>query len=298
MNEQKKVEAATEVNEVIKKGGGVAAFFDLDGTLVALPSLERRLFRTLRYQRALSTRNYFSWLKEAFRLMPRGISAILHENKMYLRGLHIVDEHGDGDVSVSTRHNAGRQAGRHDSVLLRHNPSLPAPVFLVQAMDQVTWHAKQGHEIVMISGTLEPLARDAARALESELAAHGIAATIRVCATRLEVANDECTGRILGEAMFGESKARAAKRLALEMRFDLARCYAYGDSTSDRWLLAEVGKPVAVNPSEDLASIARRRGWPILNWDGKEALTPRRRERRRITVKKEHGTAITERFLV
>jgi len=37
-------EEINELNEVKKKSGAVAAFFDLDGTLVALPSMEKRLF--------------------------------------------------------------------------------------------------------------------------------------------------------------------------------------------------------------------------------------------------------------
>src|SRR5260370_13499398 len=39
--------------------GRVAAFFDLDGTLLARPSLERRFFSGLRYQRAIPVENYF-----------------------------------------------------------------------------------------------------------------------------------------------------------------------------------------------------------------------------------------------
>ncbi len=98
MKERKEV---NEVKEVKEKSGRVAAFFDLDGTLVALPSLERRLFRTLRYRREIRTKNYFSWLLESLRLMPRGINAILQGNKMYLRGVQILDERGEGDGEVS-----------------------------------------------------------------------------------------------------------------------------------------------------------------------------------------------------
>src|SRR5258708_17456440 len=39
--------------------GRVAAFFDLDGTLLARPSLERRFFFELRDQRAIPVGNYF-----------------------------------------------------------------------------------------------------------------------------------------------------------------------------------------------------------------------------------------------
>jgi HAD superfamily hydrolase (TIGR01490 family) len=266
-----------EVNEVEEKSWGVAAFFDLDGTLVELPSLERRLFQILRYRRLIPSSNYFLWLKEAARLMPRGISAILQANKMYLRGVRVFDESGEGDGDISSWHKSGHQAEGQASAPPLRNPRLPVPTFFAQAIERVAWHAKQGHEIVLLSGTLEPLARKAARALEGELAACGITVKIQVIATRLEEMRGRWTGRILGEVMFGEAKARGATRLAAEMSLDLERCFAYGDSLHDRWLMAVVGRPAAVNPSTDLASVARERGWPILKWEEKENITQRPR---------------------
>jgi len=278
---------AKETEEVKEKSGRVAAFFDLDGTLTALPSLEKKFFRMLRYRRAIRAKNYFSWLREATRLMPRGISAILQANKMYLRGVQVFDERGEGDGDVSCWHKDGLQAEGQASAPPRRNPRLPVPPFFAQAIERVAWHAKQGHEIVMISGTLEPLARGAARAMETELAVRGITLTIRVFATRLEAMDGRWTGRVLGEAMFGEAKARAAKRLAEEMRLDLGRCYAYGDSLNDRWLMAAVGRPAAVNSSKDLADMARTRGWPVLNWERKESPTQRRRGHGEVAERKE-----------
>src|SRR3989449_956336 len=263
-----KIQEAREVKEVKgvkEKSGGVAAFLDLDGTLVALPSLEKRFFRMLRCRRAIPGRNYFLWLSEAIRLAPRGISAILQANKMYLRGVQILDERGEGDGDILRWHKDGHQAGGQASAPLRRNPRLPVPAFFAQAIERVAWHAKQGHEIVLISGTLEPLVRGAAHALEAELAARGITVRIRVFATRLEEMSGTWTGRVLGEAMFGEAKARAVKRVAKEMQLDLARCYAYGDSLNDRWLMAAVGRPAAVNPSKDLRNMARTLGWPVLH---------------------------------
>ena len=281
-----------EIEEAKEKSGRVAAFFDLDGTLAALPSLEKRFFRMLRYRRAIRAKNYFLWLREAMRLMPRGISAILQANKMYLRGVQIFDERGEGDRDVSSWHKDGRQAEGQASAPPRRNPRLPVPAFFSQAIERVAWHAKQGHEIVLISGTLERLARGAARAMETELAARGITVTIRVFATRLEEMDGRWTGRVLGEAVFGEGKARAAKRLAEEMRLDLERCYAYGDSLNDRWLMAAVGRPAAVNPSRDLADMARMHGWPVLNWQGKESPTQRRRGHGEVAEKREQPRMI------
>jgi HAD superfamily phosphoserine phosphatase-like hydrolase len=268
-----------EKEEVKGKSGGVAAFFDLDGTLLGPPSLEKTFFRVLRYRRAIPARNYLLWFRETMRLVPHEISAILQANKMYLRGVQILDERGEGGGDVSSRQKDGHQAEGQAPAPPRRNPRLPVPTFFPQAIERVARHRKQGHEIVLLSGTLEPLARGAARAMETELAERGITVTIRVIATPLEVMDGKWTGRVLGEAMFGEAKARAAKRLAEEMRLDLGQCYAYGDSMNDRWLMEAVGRPAAVNPSKDLAGIARTHGWPVLSWEAKENLTQRRRDR-------------------
>src|SRR5260370_21948742 len=98
------------------------------------------------------------------------------------------------------------------------------------------------------------------------LAVRGVAATVAVCATRLEEREGRWTGRIAGEAMFGEAKGRAVRRLARERGFCLERCYAYGDSLSDRWMLEAVGRAAVVNPSWRLARFARKKNWPVLTW--------------------------------
>jgi phosphoserine phosphatase len=280
MKVRKEVKETEEVNGAKEHERNIAAFFDLDGTLLAPPSLERRFFRMLRYRREIPTTNYFLWLMEALRLLPRGVNAILHANKMYLQGVHILDERGERDGGVSSWHKSGHQEEGQASAPPRRNPRLPVPAFFAPAIERLVWHAKQGHEIVVVTGTLEPLAWQVVSAMEDELAVRGITARICVCATRLEEMDGKWTGRISGEAMFGEAKARAAKWLAGEMQLDLGRCYAYGDSLHDRWWLAVVGKPAAVNPSKDLLRISQTRGWQVLHWNGKENRSPRGRESR------------------
>lgn len=287
MNERREVEEVEEIKEVKEKCGEIAAFFDLDGTLVALPSLERRFFRILRYRREIPAKNYFLWLGEALRLMPRGICAISQANKMYLRGVQSFDERDQGDENLSSWHKDGHRATGHASAPPRRNPRLPVPAFFAQAIERVAWHAKQGHAIVLLSGTLEPLAQLASRAITAALAARGIVVAIQVCATRLEEKNGRWTGRTFGEAMFGDAKARAVKRLAGELQLDLARCYAYGDSANDRWLLAAVGWAAAVNPPRELARLAKIRGWPILHWE---------REKKTITQRGKYPRTISERL--
>lgn len=218
-----------------------AAFFDLDGTLLPHPSLEKRFFVSLRARGKLGLLNYLRWLRETLRLLPRGIQQLRFANKMYLRGVSI-DE-----------------AGRTTQLS-----------FFTKALERVAWHADRGHAIVIVSGTLEPLAKSAATALRDSLAARGIRVTVEVCATRLEVASGYWTGRTLADAMFGEAKAQAIRQFCLSKDIDLARCFAYGDSALDRWMLDAVGKAVAVNPSSDLARIAARNAWEILRWSETE----------------------------
>ena len=173
-----------------------------------------------------------------------------HANKIYLRGVRA----GEGEFR--------RDVGQ---------PQIAVPRFFPKGVDQVAWHAQQGHRIVLVSGTLAPLAQEMALALVVRLAVRGIAASVAVCATRLEQEDGRWTGWILGDAMFGEAKARAARQLAEEKGFELAQCYAYGDCISDRWMLEAVGQAVAVNPSRQLETLARRKRWPVFTWaEGKK----------------------------
>ena len=260
----KEVKEVEEVNDAKEKSACVAAFFDLDGTLMPLPSLERRFFRVLRYRREIPLKNYFLWLREALRLLPCGISAITQTNKMYLRGVRSFDESALAVRSDLPGHASGHQAGGQASEPPNQTPRWPVPRFLKDALERAAWHAKHAHPIVLVSGTLEPLAKAAASELAAVLGARGVAAKIRVCATKLEESDGKWTGRILGEAVFGKAKARALRALAEEMHLDLSRCWAYGDSATDRWMLATVGNPVAVNPTQRLARMAQKQGWPLL----------------------------------
>jgi len=236
-----------------QRGGRVAAFFDLDGTLIGGPSLERRFVGELRYRRAIPLRNYFLWLARTALLAPRGMQMMRHANKMYLRGVH-AGEDGSGCNRGRTAHHGSEEA------------KMAVPRFFREAVEWTAWHAEQGHALVLVSGTLAPLAQEMALALVVRLAVRGIAASVGVCATKLEQSDGRWTGRILGDAMFGEAKARAVAQLARCKGFDLAKCYAYGDSWSDRWMLEAVGHAAAVNPSWRMERLARRRGWSVLSW--------------------------------
>ena len=119
--------------------------------------------------------------------------------------------------------------------------------------------------------------------MEAQIAVCGITTEIRVLATRLEEAAGSWTGRIAGKPMFGEEKARSVRKFAAERGIDLARSYGYGDSVQDRWMLAAVGRPTAVNAGEGLRTIARLYGWPEMEWKERNSET-HLREKKRVNV--------------
>ena len=231
----------------LREKTSIAAFFDVDGTLVPRPSLEQRFFAELRKRQAIPVGNYLFLLMRAARLVPGGIAAIMNENKMYLRGVAI--------AQIETAATSAPPAHQGSRSLL-----------LDEAVERVAWHAAQGHAIVLASGTLAPLARNVAVMLGMRLALHGRSGSIHVCATELEERDGRWTGEIAGGARWGEGKARAVRRFAREHGIELNKSYAYGDSMSDRPMLEAVGRPATVNPPQELHRIARRRDWPIFWW--------------------------------
>jgi len=217
-----------------------AAFFDVDGTLTEMPSLERRYFRALRREGKVSLRNGIAWLAEVARLAPNGLTCALQGNKAYLRAI--------------------RSTG------LRANRVASDAPFFPEGVERVARHAANGERIVLVTGTLEFLAEEIASRLRVELAKRNLAAEIHICATRIEEKEGRWSGRVLGRPMFGEAKAIAVWWYAEKWKLNLTECSAYGDSALDEWMLASVGKPVAVNPDSGLRDTARQRSWEIVNW--------------------------------
>jgi phosphoserine phosphatase len=101
--------------------------------------------------------------------------------------------------------------------------------------------------VFFVSGTLGPLARAVARCLSEQL---------EVLATELESSGSVWTGRLAGEHLSGEAKARAVRALAVRHGLELSESYAYGNCLADLPMLESVGRPVAVNPRVGLERIA------------------------------------------
>ncbi|MFZ0819259.1 MAG: HAD-IB family hydrolase [Candidatus Acidiferrales bacterium] len=228
----------------MKESGKVAAFFDLDGTVIAPPSLEFRFAAYLARRGELRGAAVFSWLGDLLKagmkaLVTRGGTSArlkaLDENKSYLAGV---------------REQAAAEWAREKVTQIE---------CYADALARIEWHREQSHSIFFVSGTLAPLARALAKRI-----ARGD--EIGVFATEMQSFAGVWTGCAAGASVCGAAKASAVRDLAARHEIDLEHSYAYGDSLSDRWMLAAVGNATAVNPGARLMWLARRRGWRVANW--------------------------------
>ena len=83
-------------------------------------------------------------------------------------------------------------------------------------------------------------------------------------ATRLEARNGVFTGSIVHPQMIGPGKAEAMRSFADEHGIDLQHSVACGDHITDLSMLECVGRALVVSGDRALESIARSRGWPVL----------------------------------
>lgn len=126
------------------------------------------------------------------------------------------------------------------------------------AMKLVRHHQDQGDLVALITATNEFVTAPIA-------AAFGIEHLIAVRLERSPAGS--ITGRIDGVPSFREGKVARTREWLADMGLspqDFTRVFVYSDSANDLPLLESATDPVATNPSPSLETLARERGWRIL----------------------------------
>jgi HAD superfamily hydrolase (TIGR01490 family) len=114
-------------------------------------------------------------------------------------------------------------------------------------------HLDAGQQVWLVTATPVELAR---------VIAHRLGLT-GALGTVAETVDGVYTGRLVGNLLHGPAKSEAVRALAAREGLDLARCFAYSDSSNDLPMLTTVGNPHAVNPDADLRDHAREHAWPV-----------------------------------
>ena len=154
----------------------------------------------------------------------------------------------------------GRTSEDVDAIMARFHDEVLAPRYRPQALAEVARCHGQGLVVLLVSATFEPIAEVAARRM-------GVDGFV---ATRMERdARGRYTGRVDGPVVAGAEKCRAVERWCDAHlgpgNWELERAYA--DHHTDAPLLEAAHEARAVCPGKTLAINARRRGWPVLDWD-------------------------------
>lgn len=216
---------------------GVAAFFDVDNTMVrgaALFHLAVGLWRRRVFTHRVIAHG--AWHQLRFRISGAESSAGVNTTRdrllTLLRGYPVADLQVIIDEVVHS---------------IATDNVWPGTVELARA------HITAGEQVWLVTAAPVEVATTLARRL-------GLTGALGTVA---ESADGSYTGRLVGEVLRGPAKAAAVADLARLEGLDLARCSAYSDSSHDVPLLGMVGHPYAINPDRTLRRLADVRGWPV-----------------------------------
>lgn len=228
-----KVPSMTEHFSTPSDNARVAAFFDLDKTIIATSSAYA--FGREFMHNGLITHT------EALQLSLAKASYMLSGHS---------SEHMDATRDQLAAMVAGWSVQKVHDIAVETMHTVVTPTIYAEARDLIAAHRAQGHEVVIISASASVLVKPIAEELGIE----------HVVATELA----EEDGRFTGEILFyckGAAKAEALERMAQQLGVDKDASYAYSDSATDIPMLKQVGHPVAVNPDRLLKKHAADNGW-------------------------------------
>ena len=215
----------------------VAAFFDLDKTIIAASS-------TLAFSRHFQAGGLITkraLLRSAYAQFVFAVGGADHDQMDKLR------EFLSGLVT-------GWDVATVREIVADTLQNVIDPLVYDEAVTLIEEHRSAGHDVIIVSAS----GTEVVEPIGLLLGADG------VVATELEISDEgKFTGQI-HRYVFGEEKARAIRTLAEERGYDLDECYAYSDSVTDVAMLDVVGRAFAVNPDKELKKIAIERGWPVL----------------------------------
>ena len=234
-----------------RPGSGVAAFFDLDGTVV---SRSTAVLYVQYLRRRPKGPTPFDRMPFSALLKTLWYQVLYNANRIDI----------DHVVRQATEPLAGHPEARmielcttwfREAVARFIRPEMPP---LLEA------HRLAGHRICILTASTPYVAVPLCETL-------GIEEWI---ASRLEVdVEGKFTGNAVKPLCYGAGKIHWAQAWARERGVELSRSFFYTDSITDLPMLEAVGHPVLVNPDRKLRREGTRRGWPVFDLDGKAPFT-------------------------
>jgi HAD superfamily hydrolase (TIGR01490 family) len=117
-------------------------------------------------------------------------------------------------------------------------------------------HRRQGHTLLVITATNSFVTRPIVEAFGIE----------HLIATESKIINGRYSTEVEGIPSFNTGKVTRLDAWLKQNSQSLEGSYFYSDSHNDLPLLEKVDHPIAVDPDEKLAKIAKQRGWKITSF--------------------------------
>jgi HAD superfamily hydrolase (TIGR01490 family) len=213
-----------------------AAFFDLDGTLLRVNS--GRLW--FQRERAAGRLSRSAALEAGIWLSLYGLGLMRARTAL---GRAAATLAGSCEEEVDQR----TQKFFQDDIL-----SLFAP----GGLSAVEAHKNAGDRVVLLTSSSLYLGRCVQKHLNLD----------DILTMRFDVRDGLFTGGI-ETLCYGKAKITVAEEWANRQGIDLSSSWFYSDSITDLPMLERVGHPRVVQPDARLARRARKRGWPVLDWN-------------------------------
>lgn len=213
----------------------VAAFFDLDKTIIATSS-------AYAFGREFMSSGLIS---------PRAALQMSLAQATYILAGH-TSEQMDNTRDQLTSMIAGWEVEQVRQIAEETMKNVVSPAIYQEARDLIRFHQNLGHDVIIISASATELVVPIAKEL----------GVTQIVATELATKDGVLTGEVLFYAK-GPAKAEEIRRLAEENCYDLDRSFAYSDSATDIPMLEAVGNAVAVNPDRPLRRAALANDWEI-----------------------------------
>lgn len=225
----------------------VAAFFDLDKTIIA-------------------TSSAYAFGREFLHnglISPQEALQISLAKATYMMVGHSSEQMDNAKAQLSQMV-AGWDVETVEEIVRDTMHTVVTPVIYQEARSLIDAHRAAGHLVIIISASATTLVRPIAEELGVDL----------VVASEPEVADGRFTGEFVSY-LKGPAKAVAMEEFVAAHGIDLASSFAYSDSATDIPMLAKVGNPVAVNPDRALKAHALTHGWEVRTFKDPVPLFPR-----------------------
>jgi HAD superfamily hydrolase (TIGR01490 family) len=221
-----------------QEGTAVIAAFDMEGTILASNVVETYLWIRLK------DLPYEEW--------PEHMLSVAAEAPRYLRQ----DQRDRGEfLRTFYRRYEGADVEQVRRLVREVASDMLLERCSSKAIRRVRQHHAAGHRTMLITATLDVFVEPIAPLFDVVISAD------------LVQEDGRYTGFMTEPPLVGEARAAWLRQYAQAEGVDLRQSFAYADSHTDLPMLRAVGNPVVVNPDVALYRHARKRRWPIEEWD-------------------------------